>query len=98
MITKGGTAPSTRLLVRRMAALISSASVTMLLSMPSAGADAIAGPNNCLGAAFSGLVPEETSAAPPAYGETTAAQAQAGVRDDLLTAATHALASCGSPQ
>lgn len=82
---------------KRTIAFLGSLSVTLLLSLPSAGADAPPGPNNCLGTAFSGLVPEETSAAPPAYGETTRAQAQAGLRDDLLTGATEALASCGTP-
>lgn len=82
---------------KRIVAFIGTVSATLVLSLPSAGADAPPGPNNCLGWAFSGLVPEETSAAPPTYGETTRAQAQAGIRDDLLTGATEALASCGTP-
>ena len=85
------------MLAKRIAVLVSTASGALVLSMSPAGADAPPGPNNCLGAAFSGLVPEETSAAAPAYGETTRAQAQAGLRDDLLTGATEAFASCGAP-
>ena len=85
------------MLRKRLAVLISGASVALLLSVPVAHADAPPNSNNCLGTAFSGLVPGETSTAPPTYGETTRGQAKQGIRDDLLTAATEALASCGSP-
>lgn len=85
------------MLRKRLAVLTSGASVLLLLSVPVAGADAPANSNNCLGTAFSALVPEETSTAPPTYGETTRGQAQEGIRDDLLRGATGALASCGSP-
>lgn len=73
------------------------ASLMGLLSVAPAAADAPMNSNNCLGAAFSGLVPEETSDAPPAYGKTTRAQAADGIRDDLLREATGGLASCGTP-
>ncbi|MDQ4132937.1 MAG: hypothetical protein M3179_06940 [Actinomycetota bacterium] len=82
---------------KRFAVLIAGVAGTLPLSVPAATADAPANENNCLGAAFSGLVPEETSTAPPTYGETTRAQAREGIRDDLLTAATKGAASCGSP-
>ncbi len=81
----------------RAVTFISGASVMLLLWVPTAGADAPANSNNCLGAGFSALVPEETSTAPPTYGKTTRAQAQAGTRAELLTGATEAAASCGTP-
>jgi len=77
--------------------VVSVASLVGLLAVAPAAADAPTNPNNCLGVAFSGLVPEETSDAPPTYGETTRAQAHDRIRDDLLTGATEGLASCGTP-
>ncbi len=85
------------MVARRLGVLLSGASAVVLLSVPVARADAPLNANNCLGAGFSGLVPEETSAAPPTYGETTRGQAQSRIRDDLLTAAAEGAASCGSP-
>jgi hypothetical protein len=80
---------------KRVAVFISGVSAALLLSVPAGYADAVQKANNCLGAAFSGLVPGETATDPPNYGEVTRAMAKAGTRDDALTAATGALASCG---
>lgn len=82
---------------RTVRTVVGVASIVGLLSMAPAAADAPMNSNNCLGAAFSGLVPEETSDAPPTYGQTTRDQAKDGMRDDLLTGATEAGASCGTP-
>jgi hypothetical protein len=82
---------------KRLAVLAGGASAVILLSVPVAHADAPPNSNNCLGAAFSALVPEETSIAPPTYGETTQAQAHDGTRAELLTGATEGAASCGTP-
>lgn len=79
---------------RRALAFLATATLPLLLAVPGADADAPAKGGNCLGAAFSGLVPEETSTAPPTYGETTRAQARGQQRDDLIRAATAALAGC----
>ncbi len=82
---------------KRLAVLVSGVSAVALLSVPVAHADAPPNSNNCLGAAFSALVPEETSTAPPTYGETARAQAHEGTRAELLTGATEGAASCGTP-
>ena len=85
------------MVARTVRTVVGVASLVALLSTAPAAADASSNSNNCLGAAFSGLVPEETSDAPPNYGQTTRSQAADGIRDDLLTGATEALASCGTP-
>jgi len=80
---------------KRLVPVVGGAAFSLLVSVGPVAADAPAGANNCLGMAFSGLVPEETAGSPPEYGEVTRAQARQAVRDDLITAATGALASCG---
>lgn len=82
---------------RTVRTVVGVASLVGALSVAPAAADAPMNSNNCLGAAFSGLVPEETSEAPPTYGQTSRAQAAEQIRDDLLTGAAEALASCGTP-
>lgn len=85
------------MLRKRIAVVLGGASVVVLLSVPAAHADSPVNSNNCLGAGFSSLVPEETSTAPPTYGETTRGQAREGTRAELLRGATEAGASCGTP-
>lgn len=82
------------MLLRRSLVAAAAAGLPLALSVPGAGADAAPRGGNCLGAAFSALVPEETSTAPPSYGQTTRGQAADQQRDDLITAATGALAGC----
>jgi hypothetical protein len=80
---------------RPLAMFISEVSAALLLSVPVARADAPQNLSNCLGVAFSVLVPGETATDPPTYGEVTRDMAKDGTRDDGLTAATGALANCG---
>jgi hypothetical protein len=80
---------------RRLAVFISEVSTALLLFVPAARADAPQNLSNCLGVAFSLLVPGETATDPPTYGEVSRDMAKDGTRDDALTAATGVLASCG---
>jgi hypothetical protein len=84
------------MLRRTVKTVLGAVSIVGLLSVAPAAADAPLNSNNCLGAGFSSIVPEETSDA-PTYGQTTSDQATAGTRDDLLTGAAEAWASCGTP-
>ena len=84
-------------MVRRVGILLVAASITSILGVGAAVADAPPNANNCAGAFVSELTPEFTASDPPSFGKSRSELAQAGLTGETERAATEALASCGTP-
>ena len=78
-------------------ALLLAGSMTFVMGVGPAAADAPPGPNNCAGVFVSALTPAFTAEAPPSFGQSRSELAKAGVVGEMEKAATEALASCGTP-